>query len=965
MKECSQVNLYNKVDDLRKLQYRTRNQVRAMLSVDSGVSIKLLNSLRASKPVSEILLIERVIRGRTTTPGEIIPELFPEEIQTKERYHRLCPLSPDKQIEQIERLVRENFSVLSAFKNLACELNSYILTGDLLKADIALGELIEVVGCSNFLLRKASLIRTQNTQGCSLQYVDMILDQAGLGASNVIASSLINSYKEEQDVLSLKRSIMNLVNRGPRNKFTRDMTRIPLHPHAKDEAELGELIQSSLQSSLIDALLIIKVNKSYVTPDHYPIITSFFESWDEKQVSIEEIAGQYVGVEDGESIFYKRSSAWLENRDIIEYRVLLDHFYDDPGAEYFDLNEALIGRVGSLVSDIKLENLAGCSELTQHSFANLRKLETDGFTTRTAVFNFLVHKCAGNDFISELALFDIMGKTHDLDKTVNPAQLRSLATFTSSKISQIIYYLLIARRSRNEGDDHQLRRVLQQVVLSSHDGKLVDFIESMAKISIVVARFTYAVCVEDFIARLVYIIKTSAQITETRAALHKWMGETTGEKSFLDRARTLIIDHQINRVRNELDDHRIYVDAARFSEWFKDELIRELDMVLTSMEHNHSLIGVEDGQLLQIIEYAYESFCSNSIFGIASYLGRRIRHGTFKGHLYFSVIAIETGARYAPLFRDQSFSAKWGQWKKSYESAIDEIIRDNLHIESNGKRDGLLKPNIADRAKLDIAIACAKSLVKDFLEHNTTIRAVPSLTEYCWRIAEVDLKNVNTFLKNQRSRLVNNQLLNEIRLSATNQVRYADLLKDFNRDLVHSIDEKLLAMYGWFKRPLSASPKASLSLLYKAVVAEVKVYFTDFEVDTEFEEANDIELVGGPYHVLYDALYVVVYNAAKHGKPGGEVLRDFKIIPDVSGVSGYVCVTITSEIKECDSEERVREKLKIRPGDDIENAQLSEGRSGIRKLHQLQRSDRNFKVAPITCSSRLVSVSMSYALEHL
>ena len=965
MKTTHETTTYKKVDDIRKLQHRTRNQVRAMLSGESGVSFKLLNSLRKSKSVNEILQIEKVIRGRSKEPGEMIPELFPSKIQTRENYIRLCALPPSKQVEQIERLTREHLGILNDFKILACYLNDRILSKDFDAADEALGLILETTGSSNFILRKAALIHTESFNGKTLKSVDLILEQAGLGASNLIASSLINSFKEEQEILSLKRSIMNLANRGPRNKYTRDIARIPLHPHARDLSDLGELIQSSLQSSLIDALIIIKINRELIPIAKDSALLSFFDSWDTDQSSLEVIAEKYCGIEDGESIFYKRSSAWLENKDIIEYRILLDHFYDDPEAEYFNLDKTLIEKVEKIVSNTSLENLAKCTNLTLHSPTKLRELENNGFMTRTAVFNFLVHKSEGNDFISEKSLFDIMGKTYDLDKTTNANHLKNLAVFAGSKISKIIYYLLIARRSRNEGDDHQLRRILQQVVIESHEGNLVKFVETMAKHSGVVAKFTYAVCVEDFIAKLVHIIKTSAQITETRAALHKWMGETTGEKSFLDRARTLIIDHQINRVRNELDDHRIYVDAARFSEWFKDELIRELDMVLTSMEHNHTNIGVEDGQLLQIVEHAYESFCSNSIFGIASYLGRRIRHGTFKGHLYFSVIAIESIEWYAPLFRDVNFSARWARWKKSYELSIDSIINENLHIESTGKRNGLLKPNISDWAKMEIAIACAKNLVKDFIEHNTTIRAVPNITEYCWRIAEVDLKNINTFLKNQRSRLMNDQLLSELRLSAPNQSRYSERLKDFNRDLVHMIDEKLLSMYGWFKRPLSASPKASLPLLYKAVVAEVRVYFTDFEVDTEFEEAYDIQLVGGPYHVIYDALYVIVYNAAKHGKPGGEVLRNFELVPSSKSRPGFVCVTITSEIKDSDTEQSVREKLEIKPGDDIDNAQLLEGRSGIKKLHQLQQSDPNFNIESIACKNRTVSVSVSYILEHL
>ncbi|XIH66360.1 hypothetical protein C1N59_20965 (plasmid) [Pantoea sp. SGAir0183] len=167
-------------------------------------------------------------------------------------------------------------------------------------------------------------------------------------------------------------------------------------------------------------------------------------------------------------------------------------------------------------------------------------------------------------------------------------------------------------------------------------------------------------------------------------------------------------------------------------------------------------------------------------------------------------------------------------------------------------------------------------------------------------------------------------------------------------------------MYGWFKRPLSVSPKASLSLLYKAVVAEVKETFPQFDADTKFDEENDIELVGGPYHVLYDAFYVVIYNAAKHGKPSSDLARKFEIDEKLS----KVVVTISSDLKEEDSVINVNERLKITSESDIDNAQSSEERSGIRKLYHLQRNDSKFRIEKIISENRQVTISVSYSLEH-
>ncbi|KRV67128.1 hypothetical protein AO738_25640 [Pseudomonas citronellolis] len=172
-------------------------------------------------------------------------------------------------------------------------------------------------------------------------------------------------------------------------------------------------------------------------------------------------------------------------------------------------------------------------------------------------------------------------------------------------------------------------------------------------------------------------------------------------------------------------------------------------------------------------------------------------------------------------------------------------------------------------------------------------------------------------------------------------------------------------MYGWFKRPLSVSPKASLPLLYKAVIEEVKETFPDFDAESDFEERNDLELMGGPYHILYDAFYVVVYNAAKHGKPRGIMKREFGIHTNEADKGGKVYIKISSEIKDDDNESLIAERLEVRSDADIENAHLEEIRSGIRKLYQLERADSCFAVDEISCMNRMVNIHLSYKLEHL
>jgi hypothetical protein len=171
-------------------------------------------------------------------------------------------------------------------------------------------------------------------------------------------------------------------------------------------------------------------------------------------------------------------------------------------------------------------------------------------------------------------------------------------------------------------------------------------------------------------------------------------------------------------------------------------------------------------------------------------------------------------------------------------------------------------------------------------------------------------------------------------------------------------------MYNWFKKPVNVAPKASLSLLYKAVVAEVQTSFPDFNTDTEFDEQGDIELIGGAYHVIYDSMYVIVYNASKHGKPGASIERDFQLITGARDHRKVFQMRFTSAIKDEDSDEYVADRLRIDPNGDFTDAQVSEDRSGIKKLYHLSHCNSNFFIGNISAVDRKVNVELYYVLEH-
>jgi len=905
--------------------------------------------------VTELQQAEKIINLLSTTKS-VLPSHFPKEPQTKEDYLRLCVLPLNKQLSLLNAAAKGHQSNLENHLNSILALNKNILKQNFMGADELLGEIYERFGYSHLLLRKAVLIKNLSAEESDLKNTISFIERCGLNRN--VVSSIIHCYQEEQDYLSIKRSIMGTTDYGDENRFTRDVLRIAFHPLSIDENDLSEQLLSCMQSSLIDGVLIAKVNQHLYKSGRFACLEEAFKLIDDEATSIDEIAKLCLSKQEAEDVFYQQSSAWLENTEVIKYRLLQDHFYDSADSGYLNINGLIIDEISDWIADIPMDKLNTTTPLTSHAYPNLQQIENSGTITRSSIFNFLLHKSQGMTFIAEDDLIDLMGKTSGLSRTIDVSQMKAFASCLDSEISKTIAYLLIAKKSKNELDGHQLRRILQNQIIKDHSGSLVQFVSAISSRSTSVARYTYDVCTEDFIARLSHIIKTSKDITDTRAALHRWMGDFTGDNNYFDRARNLIIDHQINKVKDELDDHRIYADAGRFMEWMEDEIAQVLSTLLLILEHNNELHFANEPQLFSIIEKCYFEFCSNKLFGVASYLGRRIRHGTFKGHLYSHVISLESD--YEHLLAEPVVSGKWSQWKNDYETHIDAIVKNKLHIKTAQKKQGFLNPYIKSTLKQEITNACMKDMVADFQANRRVDGSLQIIAEYCWRIAEVDLKAINAYLKNQKTSLINHDLINSIKL--TGDYRLRGTAKDFSRDLQRRINDKLSIMYGWFKRPQSVAPKASLGLLYKAVVAEVAHVFRGFCPETDFDESDDIEIEGGAYHVLYDAFYVIVFNAAKHGKEYGRVCRHFNVINQHGKVA--IQIEISSENKDGHDDDSVNKKLKLPSAADIDNAQMHEDRSGIVKLYHLEKYDKRFNIEKINCENKKVLIKFHYELVH-
>ena len=957
---------------LKNADLKKRNLLRTILYNEDSNKRKNINKLRSICTIDEIVKIENIISQIEVTRNEsgdnIISELFPKNPKIYNIQNQLKPLSIDRTLNLINAYTHQNKKTLELFIENIYEINYHLLKKDFKSCDVYIKKIIEDCGFSLILIRKILLLNELNdyVESDISSFSRDFIKKYNNNGSNIPISSLQQCYQSEVDYLSLKKSLMRF---SSNDSFLSFIVRTP-YKYRSNESEKSAYLNYSLYSSLVDALIHIKLNEDLYDIELLKGIQWFIELIDSHSFNINDVSRFYLDffedsedVDEFENLLYKQSSAWYEVLDMKSYRFLQDLFYEDPNSPYIDFDDKFVLsnisqfiEKNNLMSFISENDEVVCNENNNY----LLQLIKYGFISQSSIFNYKIFLTNGYWYLSKNHLFSIMEKTRDLPRTIDSDKLKNMSNSTDAIESEIAYYMLISKKTRNDLDGFKLRKLIQKITIDRFESNLVKLLEHFYRTSPTVAFFTYEVLTEDFLALMPSIITSAYEITETRASLHDWRGKyaTLDEKrAYVERAKILRIDHQINKIRNEIDDNRIYVDMTLFNEWIFNEAYREVNNIIMSLAQ-HDLLEFESPQLLDIINRIYEEFCTNNIFGITSYLGRRIRHGTFKGHTFYDVnSSLESKF---PFLTESYFSKIWEEWKFNYESLIDNIIRNKLHVESEINKQGIIKPTIYNNfSKEEIVTNYINMLIQDY-KSNDGVNIISIADEYCWNLITIDLRNMNIFLKDEKNKIMESARINllekyEIYLSRTS----SEIATPFKAEFQRTIDEKFKMIYEWFKRPQSVAPKVLLSLLFTAVVKEVKDTYKDFKCTEHIAIENDIELLGGSYLGIYDALFVVVFNAAKHGKKESELKSNISFNLSTNEIR----FEIKSDIKDDDSEEDVNARLEVSNDDDIDNAQLVENKSGIKKLYNLDRYDNYFTLREIKCYDRKVHVLFTYKVK--
>jgi hypothetical protein len=555
------------------------------------------------------------------------------------------------------------------------------------------------------------------------------------------------------------------------------------------------------------------------------------------------------------------------------------------------------------------------------------------------------------------------------------AQLGELCDFFGPPSSDLLVRYLseavIWDCSGKNTDQHRLRQTTQNIIIQRFGGDIVAFAQYLAKNSRYVALHFFNMSTESFLVLLFRLFPQPEMVFEARAKLLDWYGDHFKEPLAFERAKTLRLDQKLQKIRGDIDDTRIYVDPLRFGQWLQDFLLDELTNLL--QPENISIADIRAFgafgdfatnrqphiHLAATLQSAFHEFCVNKRYGVDSYLGRRIRHGTLKGVMLTQVQAVLRKPKYALLLQQMDVNDYLNQWISRYESKIAEWGQEIFQIWSKQKHHGAISTDITGSDKIESTRTALADLVAAYQETKSVAVVLQTIFEHCWRLLEKDLSQIRMFIESQRLEwgTINRTELRSMVTDEGLKTLAAELARETNT----LTEEKFRNLSRWFTKPTNLAPSASILLLLDAVLGEVKEHFSDYAPKIRRAGLSDVELFGMYYHHVYDFLNVVIYNAAKHGKRSGLLVQDIQI-KESPGQPSLLQVSISSEKSDAESMEAAKSNINNAMSGSTDDAMVVEVRSGIKKLIRLSSDVKEISNFGVSFDDGLIRFNLSLEL---
>lgn len=829
-----------------------------------------------------------------------------------------------------------------------------------------INRILENGGFSLFLLRVVYFIKSINENGENKNNIKLEIKNT-LNKMNINNSMQIKSALEELsnfrvDYISLAKRILSITDELPTKYILHSFINYLPSSHDDFYKRLSSFYQYSLIDSLIYMFSISRTNlyslSTYVSQIDKSVVNELVQlsEMDMNFSQYYEMNDAYSGYE-----FFRNSFLLIELDIAFRFNLVHSSYYNDNNNKKISLfAKGLISKYFDGVNSVKniQDHKGDCVNICFNTYNN----KTSGiFENSTALIYALLKDEFSPDDV--LQFIKIMSYTRDLAFTCPNHLLHSILSKSSNDELNLVLWCLISMRSKSDMDEFNLRWIFQELIQSRFNNNIVDALEYIYSLSPSVSEHLISICDETFISKLFHITAKPIAAIESRANILNWYGEKTDDKIYIERAKNLKIDIQISKEKGIIDDSRIYVDPLKYTQWINDNILDQFTLLFDTICKEGGVViapnwqKIKTGlspsdQVFSLIAQCYDIFCNNPLFGVASFLGRRIRHGTFKETLIKDINELYKCKDYSCLFRRQDFSATFSVWHVDYLAMTDELKTSKLFFNSPKHPKGIMSSELNTSLKQGLAFKLFSDFLVSYKKNNNCLEFPYLIMDCCWRMVEEELAVIKKHLNEYKSQFGFFNIKN-LNIKEHN----GRVLSDFTHDLNAITVENFRVVTSWFNKPSIASPHTDLVILFKAVISEVKVVVAEFKPTIHCSD-GEYFISGGLYFSIYDALYVLIYNAAKHGNPNGEINFNIEHNPK----KGVINISISNEISIESNSDDVANSINTYLYADFQFANIFEGKSGIKKLRSLE-ADGYISNVSYNISNRIVTFSFDFAVE--
>lgn len=510
-----------------------------------------------------------------------------------------------------------------------------------------------------------------------------------------------------------------------------------------------------------------------------------------------------------------------------------------------------------------------------------------------------------------------------------------------SPIIKFLVLVMMNQKNPDEDREFEIRATFQEMLIEQFQADIMEFLEWLATRTPTLANLMVEIFDISFLERLYFINESYNAVLKVRQEICRWAADKLGQKYLVQIAERLAVDAKIKAIRDDIDDTRVFVDEIRYRQWAMEELPQNLRRFqlhlrlegdhpepITAQKNDRSKLSSGSAYWIKkTSSKAFREFCHNRIFGIESYLSRRIRHGTLKGTLISPIKKMILEFKRKNQSAEPKHIKQLDRIYHQYIALVEAFNADRLQYASATKPKGLLSSELIQPSERAQVQADFEQRMIEFTQAGFgAAELAPIFIDHCWIMMETDLVRVRSEVRN----LLGTEIRPLLR-SVEDIQKKNPKWKKLATELDLKADSLFNEVSRWFTRPETSSLTVSIEELVTVVRAEACEYNSNCSIKSRIQGLNEATVSGLTYHTAYDVLYVIFDNIAKYADLNEEVIVNVDFERDPSGETLLV-VEVVSALKTSDSEEEVSRRIRRSlSAENVEKAMFTEGGSGFGK----------------------------------